>query len=81
MNLINSVNYESYDINIIGYGGKIDENTTHEGLSLASNGLKYINNGSLFSMTDGKILLSNSDGSASIEITENGVYINGRKQK
>lgn len=72
---------ESYDINIIGYGGKIDDETTKEGLSLASNGFKYVNNGSFFSMTDGNIKLSNADGSASIEINENGVYINGRKQR
>ena len=72
---------ESYDINIIGYGGKIDDSTNKEGLSLASNGFKYVNGGSMFSVTNGGIVLSNKDGSASIEINENGVYINGKKQR
>ena len=52
-----------------------------DGLVLATNGFRYKDkSGSIISMINGNILLSNADGSGKLEIKKDGLYINGNKQ-
>lgn len=74
------VGNESYSINVYGFGSTFDDENKKEGLSLANNGFMYENNGSFISIVDGTIKLMNKNGNG-IEITNDGVFINGKKSK
>lgn len=77
-----NIGNETFGIHILGFGNKLENEEKHIGLSLANNGLKYLDkSGSFISIIDGDIILSNSDGSGKIEIKSDGVHITGKKRK
>lgn len=80
-NINTTIGNENYNVKIYGYGGKIKVREVEDGLVLATNGFRYKDkSGSIISMINGNILLSNADGSGKLEIKKDGLYINGNKQ-
>lgn len=76
-----TIGNETFEMRVLGFGNKIDNEEKHVGLSLANNGFKYLDkSGSFISVIDGNIVLSNASGSGKIEILEDGVHITGRKK-
>lgn len=76
------VGNEEYTVRMYGFGGKLNDENKQEGMSMASNGFRYVDeNGTEFSLIDGKLKMSNSSGSGKIEITEDGLFLNGYKYK
>ena len=72
---------EKYSIKVYGYGKKLKVREIDDGLAIASNGFRYKDSsGSIISLINGNILLSNADGSGKLEIKKDGLYINGTKQ-
>lgn len=79
--IISRIGNEEYDIRILSYGNKLKMGESHVGLTLANNGLKYLDkSGAFISIINGNIRLSNADGSGKLEIKKDGLYINGVKQ-
>ena len=73
---------EEFTVKIHGFGGKLTDENKELGMSVASNGFRYVDkNGTEFSLIDGMLKMSNSSGSGKIEITEDGLYLNGYKYK
>ena len=80
-NINTTIGNENYNVKIYGYGGKIKVREVEDGLVLATNGFRYKDkSGSIISMINGNILLSNADGNGKLEIKKDGLYINGNKQ-
>lgn len=72
---------DKYNIRVFGFGNYIKDDEFDAGFTLARNGFRYMDkSGSYMSMVDGNIVLSNAKGNGKIEIKEDGVYINGKKQ-
>lgn len=79
--IISRIGNEEYDVKILSFGNKLKVGDSNVGLTLASNGFKYLDrSGSSISIINGNILLSNADGSGKLEIKKDGLYINGVKQ-
>lgn len=79
--IISRIGNEEYDIKILSFGNKLKVSDSNIGLTLASNGFKYLDrSGSSISIINGNIRLSNADGSGKLEIKKEGLYINGIKQ-
>ena len=81
--IFTTIGDETFNVKVFGYGKKLRANGNEgvNGLLLASNVMKYVDkSGSLISIINGNIKLSNASGSGKIEIKDDGVYINGVKQ-
>lgn len=77
-----TIGNETFEMKVLGFGNKLENEEKHVGLSVANNGFKYLDkSGSFISIIDGDIVLSNADGSGKIEIKSDGVHITGRKRK
>lgn len=73
---------EEFSVTMYGFGGKLNDDNKKPGMSIASNGFRYISkDGIEFSMIDGMLKMSNSSGKGKIEITEEGLFLNGYKYK
>ena len=71
---------EEFSVTMYGFGGKLNNENKKNGMSIASNGFRYISDdGTEFSMIDGMLKMSNASGSGKIEITEEGLFLNGHK--
>lgn len=72
---------ENYFINVLPSGETLTDENVKNGFTLAKNGFRYMNGGAEILISDGTIKLSNKNGNGSIEINDDGVFINGKKSK
>lgn len=72
---------ENYFINVLPSGETLTDENAKNGFTLAKNGFRYMNGGAEIIISDGTIKLSNKNGNGSIEINDDGVFINGKKSK
>lgn len=72
---------ENYFINVLPSGETLTDENAKNGLTLSKNGFRYMNGNSEILISDGIIKLSNKNGNGSIEINDDGVFINGKKSK
>ena len=72
---------ENYFINVLPSDESFTEENAKNGFTLAKNGFRYMNGGAEILISDGIIKLSNKNGNGSIEINDDGVFINGKKSK
>ena len=72
---------ENYFINVLPSGETLTDENAKNGLTLSKNGFRYMNGNAEILISDGIIKLSNKNGNGSIEINDDGVFINGKKSK
>jgi hypothetical protein len=72
---------ENYFINVLPSGETLNDENAKDGLTLSKTGFRYLNNGAEILISDGIIRLSGKNGNGSIEINDDGVFINGKKCK
>lgn len=72
---------ENYFINVLPSGETLNDENVKDGLTLSKTGFRYMNNGAVILISDGTIKLSGKNGNGSIEINDDGVFINGKKAK
>ena len=72
---------ENYFINVLPSGETLNDENVKDGLTLSKTGFRYMNNGAEILISDGTIKLSGKNGNGSIEINDDGVFINGKKAK
>lgn len=70
---------ENYFVNVLQSGQTFTEENIKDGLTLSKNGFRYINNDAEMLVSDGVIKLLNKNSHGSIEINDEGVFINGKK--
>ena len=78
---IDEIGNENYFINVLPSGETLTDENAKNGFTLAKNGFRYMNGGAEIIISDGTIKLSNKNGNGSIEINDDGVFINGKKSK